>query len=185
MTKANQTTHRVVALGELTREGAATFPGALAARSLYPDSQFDVVLVRGPNRRNDFHVDPYDELFMQLEGTICVVTREDGVGPRRQYVRAGELFLVPAGMPHCPQRPTGTWGVVVEIRRKPGDTEAAEWYCDQCGALIERVTVQSPEMIESLGPLLDQFQASEARRTCRSCGALLAPAAEFVLGETQ
>jgi 3-hydroxyanthranilate 3,4-dioxygenase len=184
MTAPAQPHTGVISVDQLRQEGAAAFADALAARSLYPDSQFEVILVRGPNRRNDFHVDPYDELFLQLEGTIRVDTREPGAGLRHHLVHAGELFLVPAGVPHSPLRPAGTWGIVVEIRRQDGDTEAVEWYCDRCDALIEHVTTQSSEMIASLGQLLKDFQASEERRTCPSCGAVLPEPGPFVLEET-
>ncbi|HET9893407.1 MAG TPA: 3-hydroxyanthranilate 3,4-dioxygenase [Streptosporangiaceae bacterium] len=173
----------IVSIDQLRQAGAEGFGSALAAKSLYPDSQFEVILVRGPNQRNDFHIDPYDELFIQLEGTIRVDTREPGSGPRRNLVQAGELLVVPAGVPHSPLRPAGTWGVVVEIRRAEGDVEAVEWYCDRCDALIEHTDMRSSQMIESLGALLAEFQASEQRRTCRSCGAVLARPGPFVLGE--
>ncbi|GAA0272158.1 3-hydroxyanthranilate 3,4-dioxygenase [Streptomyces polychromogenes] len=175
----------IVPVDELRAAGAAAFPGALAAKALYPDSQFEVVLVRGPNSRNDFHVNPYDELFVQLEGTIRVDTREPGAGLRHNLVHEGELFVVPAGVPHSPLRPAGTWGLVVEIRRAPGETEAVEWYCDHCDAVIERVTMESSEMIGSLMPLLNAFQASEERRTCGACGEVLAQPGPFVLDETE
>lgn len=185
MTHEDRPQSRVVPVDELRAPGAAAFPGALAAKSLYPDSHFEVVLVRGPNQRNDFHVDPYDELFIQLEGTIRVDTREPGAGLHRQLVRAGELYVVPGGVPHSPLRPAGTWGLVVEIRRKPGDVELVEWYCDRCDALIERVSMESSHMIEALGPLLDGFQSSEERRTCEDCGAVLPKPGPFVLDEPE
>jgi 3-hydroxyanthranilate 3,4-dioxygenase len=183
MTVPDQARDHVVAIDHLRREGTA-FADALAAVALYPDSQFEVILVRGPNRRNDFHIDPYDELFIQFEGTIRVDTREPEGGLRRNLIHAGELFLVSAGVPHSPLRPADTWGLVVEIRRGPDDTEGVEWYCHHCCALIEHVTMQSPQMIESLGRLLSEFQASEARRTCRSCGTVLPQPGPFVLDET-
>jgi 3-hydroxyanthranilate 3,4-dioxygenase len=171
----------VVSLDAIRAAGADAFAGALAARSLYPDSQFEVVAVRGPNSRNDFHVDPYDELFLQLEGTIRVDTRDPQDGLRRNLVHQGELFVVPSGTPHSPLRPAGTFGVVVEIRRRPGDVEAVEWYCDKCDALIERSTMESSEMIESLMSLLKAFQASEDRRRCDACGNVLAVPGPFIL----
>jgi 3-hydroxyanthranilate 3,4-dioxygenase len=185
MTEVDRPQDRVVLVNELRKPGAVAFPGALAAKSLYPDSQFEVVLVRGPNQRNDFHVNPYDELFLQLEGTIRVDTRELGTGLHRQLVHAGELYVVPAGVPHSPLRPADTWGLVVEIRREPGDVELVEWYCDQCDALIERISIESSEMIEALGPVLNEFQSSQERRKCPNCGSVLPQPDPFVLGEPQ
>ncbi|MCW2899628.1 MAG: 3-hydroxyanthranilate 3,4-dioxygenase [Streptosporangiaceae bacterium] len=184
MTEHAEERDGIVSVDHLRKAGAEAFPGALAAKTLYPDSQFEVVLVRGPNARNDFHVNPYDELFLQVEGTIRVDTREPRAGLRRNLVHEGELFVVPAGTAHSPLRPEGTWGLVVEIRRRPGDTEAVEWYCDRCDALIERMTMESSQMIESLMPLLNAFQDSAERRTCRSCGTVLAKPGPFVLDES-
>ncbi|MEU9634599.1 3-hydroxyanthranilate 3,4-dioxygenase [Streptomyces tendae] len=185
MTEGIQARPGIVSVEQLRNAGSEAFPGALAAKALYPESEFEVVLVRGPNSRNDFHVNPYDELFLQVAGTIRVDTREQNGSPRRNYVHEGELFMVPAGTPHSPLRPEGTWGIVVEIRRKPGDTELVEWYCDRCDALIERVSMESSQMIESLMPLLNEFQASEDRRTCRSCGHVLAEPGPFELDGTE
>jgi 3-hydroxyanthranilate 3,4-dioxygenase len=169
-----------ISLDRLREAGAPEFGSALAALSLYPDSQFEVILVRGPNRRNDFHVDPYDELFVQLDGTIRVDTREHGQ-VRRHLVRAGEVFLVPGGVPHSPLRPAATWGLVVETRRAHGEEELVEWYCDRCDSLIEWIALASAEMIAALSGVLAEWEASEQRRTCRTCGAVLAPAQTFVL----
>ena len=80
MTEQVEERDGIVSIDELRKAGAEAFPGALAAKALYPDSQFEVVFVRGPNSRNDFHIDPYDELFLQVEGTIRVDTREPGAG---------------------------------------------------------------------------------------------------------
>ncbi|MFD1539804.1 3-hydroxyanthranilate 3,4-dioxygenase [Nonomuraea guangzhouensis] len=168
-------------LVELMGADGGAFAGALAARSLYPDSDFEAITVRGPNRRNDFHTEPYDEFFLQLRGAIQVDTREQGIGLRRHIVREGEAFLVPGGVPHSPHRPAGTLGLVVEIRRRPGDVETAEWWCDSCDSLVERVEMESTEMISSLGPLLEAFNASEQRRTCRNCAAVVPVPEEFVL----
>ena len=36
-------------------------------------------------------------------------------------IREGEVFLLPPEVPHSPQRPAGSVGIVVERRRGPGD----------------------------------------------------------------
>jgi hypothetical protein len=40
-------------------------PGAL----IWEDSQFTAMIIRGPNARRDFHVDPSDEIFYMLRAT--------------------------------------------------------------------------------------------------------------------
>ena len=42
------------------------------------NSGFLVMVVGGPNQRDDFHVNPGEELFYQLEGDIVLKIIEDG-----------------------------------------------------------------------------------------------------------
>ena len=48
---------------------------------LYQGKDFFVMVVGGPNARNDFHVTDSEEYFYQLEGDIVLQTREDPPGP--------------------------------------------------------------------------------------------------------
>src|SRR5438445_9137595 len=91
---------------------------------VWKGSDFQVMVIGGPNQRNDYHVDPSEELFYQLEGDIVLRVIEDG--QRRDLaIREGEMLLLPPLVPHCPVRGSGTIGLVIERPRKPGGTEAA------------------------------------------------------------
>jgi 3-hydroxyanthranilate 3,4-dioxygenase len=73
-----------------------------------------IMVIRGPNARRDFHIDPSDEFFYQLEGDV-VLEYIDGEGARRPgTIRDGEVLLMPANTPHSPQRSAKTVGWVVE-----------------------------------------------------------------------
>src|SRR5262245_6505453 len=48
------------------------FSGPVANKEVFPESEFIYQIVRGPNARNDFHIDPGDEIFCQLKGDITV-----------------------------------------------------------------------------------------------------------------
>ena len=70
------------------------FAPPAANKEVFPESEFIYQIVRGPNARNDFHLDPGDEIFYQLQGDITVRCREaDG---RLRDVRVRELGRVPA-----------------------------------------------------------------------------------------
>ena len=93
------------------------------------------MVIGGPNARNDFHLTNSEEYFYQLEGDIVVRIIEDG-RIRDVPIREGETFLIPGGVPHAPTRPPNTVGVVVELRRPPGETEHMQFYCESCHALV-------------------------------------------------
>src|ERR1700729_890925 len=99
---------------------------------LFENSEFIIMAVGGPNSRKDFHHDPSEELFYQLEGDMVLKTVQEG-RIVDVPIRAGEMFLLPALMPHSPQRPLGSVGVVVERRRSADELDGFSWYCENCG----------------------------------------------------
>ena len=135
--------------------------------------ELKVLVVAGRGPRRDYHVNTVAELFYQLDGDIVVTVREAGQ-VRDVLVRTGELWLAPAGLPHSPQRPVGTVGLVVERAREPDTTEAFRWFCDACGAVVSEIVTAIVDPVELRRAML-AFYASETARTCRSCGQVLRP----------
>src|SRR5438270_8076772 len=77
------------------------------------NSGFMVMVVGGPNQRADYHVNPGEELFYQVEGDIVLKVIQDG--ERCEIpIKQGEIFLLPANVPHSPQRPPNSVGLVIE-----------------------------------------------------------------------
>jgi len=141
---------------------------------VFRDTDFQVMIVGGPNRRNDFHIDPYEELFYQLEGDIVVRIMEEG-GARDVPIRAGEIFLLPPNVPHSPQRGPDTVGMVIERARPAGEMDRFRWYCAACGAVLHEAALHVSDLGKELKPVLEEFQGSTALRTCRKCGTLSPP----------
>ena len=139
---------------------------------LFEDGSFIIMVVGGPNARADFHVDPHDELFFQIEGDIELVVIEAGVR-RRIPIRQGQLYLLPAGVPHSPQRPAGTVGLVVERVRSPGELDGLRWFCASCGSLVHEVRFEMQDIVTQIRGAIDALEANEAARTCGRCGAVL------------
>ncbi len=140
---------------------------------LFHDSEFIVMAVGGPNSRKDFHHDPGEELFFQIEGDMVLRIIQDGRFSDVP-IREGELFLLPPEVPHSPRRPAGTVGIVVERRRSPDESDGFSWYCEQCGnrLYMERVPVRNIET--ELPVILARFSSSVERRTCGVCGTVMA-----------
>jgi 3-hydroxyanthranilate 3,4-dioxygenase len=72
-------------------------------RVIWEDSDFIAFVTRGPNRRKDFHINPGDEIFYQLEGELNLHYLSDGK-PEVAVLEAGDLFLMPERVPHSPRR---------------------------------------------------------------------------------
>jgi len=145
------------------------FEPPVGNKVIWEDSQFTAMIIRGPNARRDFHLDPSDEIFYMLRGSMVLEYMEDGQR-REQVIREGELLLVPALTPHSPHRPAGSWGLVVEVKRQPDQTESLLWFCDLCNAQIHAVTMHVADIETELRGAIEQFDKSLELRTCRSCG---------------
>lgn len=145
------------------------FEPPVGNKVIWEDSQFTAMIVRGPNARRDFHVDPSDEIFFMLRGDMVIEYIRDGARVN-QIIREGEMLLVPALTPHSPHRPADTWGLVVEVKRTPDQTESLRWYCERCDALLHDVTMHVADIERELKAAIDGFDGSVALRTCRACG---------------
>jgi 3-hydroxyanthranilate 3,4-dioxygenase len=149
------------------------FKPPVANKEVFPESEFIFMIIRGPNARNDFHIDPGDEIFYQLKGDITVEFI-DGDGKRQVApVREGEVFLCPAGTPHCPVRPADTWGLVIERKRRSDELDHLVWFCDRCQSRLHEVAFSCENIETQLKEAIDRFNGDQRLRTCRRCGAVL------------
>jgi 3-hydroxyanthranilate 3,4-dioxygenase len=137
---------------------------------LWQDSEFVVMVIGGPNSRRDFHIDPGDEFFFQLEGNM-VLEYMDGDGKRqRAPIDEGAVLMLPANVPHSPQRGTDTVGLVVERVRGPEEPEGFAWYCERCDVKVHEVWKTVGDIVLDLPKVLAEVNASKELRTCGACG---------------
>ena len=150
------------------------FKPPVANKEVFPESEFIFMVIRGPNARNDFHIDPGDEIFYQLRGDITVEFIDADGKRQTAPVREGEVFLCPAGTPHCPVRPPDTWGLVIERKRRADELDRLAWFCDRCQGKLHEVAFSCENIETQLKEAIDRFNGDERLRTCRRCGAVLA-----------
>jgi 3-hydroxyanthranilate 3,4-dioxygenase len=137
---------------------------------IWEDTDFIVTVVGGPNQRTDYHDDPLEEFFFQLQGNMVLRLMEDG-RPRDMPIREGDIFLLPAHVRHSPQRPEpGSVGLVIEYKRPEGALDGFEWYCLDCHARVHRIEVQLKSIVRDLPPLFAQFYGDASLRKCPACG---------------
>jgi 3-hydroxyanthranilate 3,4-dioxygenase len=131
---------------------------------------FLVMMLRGPNTRLDFHIDPGDEFFYQVEGEMELVLKPQG--ERRQVVKIkeGEIFVCPGGLPHSPRRFENTWGLVIERKRRDEEQEEFVWFCEDCDESVLSRVVNQGNIPSQVSAVYGEFNADSKLRTCRACG---------------
>ena len=141
-------------------------------QQIWRDADLMVTVVGGPNRRTDFHDDPVEEFFYQMQGDM-VLKVFDGGEFYDVPLREGDIFMLPPRVRHSPQRPVeGSIGLVVEPKRPDGELDAFEWYCFDCGSLVHRVEVLLQSIVLDLPPLFNAFYGDQSLKTCPNCGSV-------------
>ena len=136
---------------------------------VYEDAEFVVMVVGGPNTRSDYHIDPGDEFFYQIEGEMVLKVIDQGK-PADIPIKAGEIFLLPSNVPHSPQRPADTIGLVIERKRLPGELDGFAWYCPQCCTKLYEEFFQVENIVTQLPPIFERFYSKQENSTCGRCG---------------
>jgi len=173
---------------------AEEFTPPVMNKQFYKEADDVIVFVStGPNTRNDYHVNPTEELFFQLKGDIVVRIRpsvyEGGEDKHRDVViREGEMWLCPRWVPHRPQRPADTIGLIVEFPRTHNSEKVLDdglrWYCPECDHLVHEAKFHLKHIDKDLHIAMDGFwNGPEAGRKCSNCSYVITRAPEFTFPE--
>ena len=146
--------------------------GAVGNKEVFKGSDFIYQIIKGPNARNDFHIDPWDEIFFQMKGHIYVHVIEEG-REKRIRINEGELFLLPKNIYHSPRRPPGSVGLVVERPRQENELDGAAWFCEKCHHKLHEVKFWCDDIEKTLPEVIRKFNDSPELRTCGKCGSVL------------
>jgi 3-hydroxyanthranilate 3,4-dioxygenase len=143
-------------------------------RVLWQDSESIAFLSSGRKERWDFHVDPADEVTLQLTGVQNLVYRDEAGHERTAVIKAGQILLCPAGVPHSPRLEADSWFIVFERKRRPGEIDHFKWFCNKCGEKVyETTAVVGDYRADPVGQVYRQFSSDENLRTCKSCGTII------------
>ncbi len=150
-------------------------------KNLYTEAgDYIVMVVAGPNARKDYHYNETEELFYQLEGDILVKIQEDGKAVDVP-IKAGEMFLLPAKVPHSPIRSEGSIGLVIERVRKGSDMQdGLMWFCENCNHKLHDTYFPLTNIEKDFIPRFKAFYGSETLRTCDNCGTVMDTDPRFV-----
>lgn len=150
-------------------------------KNLYADAgDYIVMIVGGPNARKDYHFNETEELFYQLEGDINVRIQEDNKAVDIP-IKEGEMFLLPARVPHRPERPAGSVGLVIECKRLEQETlDGLIWFCDNCNTKLHEYRFHLDNIEKDFLPRFREFYGSTEFRTCKKCGTVMEADKRFV-----
>ncbi|WP_299552701.1 3-hydroxyanthranilate 3,4-dioxygenase [Seonamhaeicola sp.] len=143
-------------------------------KCVWKDGEYIVMVVGGPNSRKDYHYNETPEFFYQVEGDMVLKIINKGK-PEDVHIKEGDIYLLPAKVPHSPQRSADTVGLVIEYPRSKKMKDALEWYCENCDNLLYRKKFKLDDIETDMPVIFDKFYSSEKKRTCKKCGTKMEP----------
>tara|TARA_B100001173_G_C15915081_1_gene515870 strand:+ start:52 stop:585 length:534 start_codon:yes stop_codon:yes gene_type:complete len=142
-------------------------------KNLYIESgDYIVMIVAGPNARNDYHYNETEELFYQIEGDIIVKTQQDGEMVTYE-IKEGEIFLLPPKIPHSPVRPENSIGLVIERKRSDNHKDGLMWFSETANELLYEEYFQLTDVEKDFFPVFKRFYSNEKLRTCPKTGEIM------------
>ncbi|CAL8255292.1 unnamed protein product [Lota lota] len=126
--------------------------------------QLNIMFVGGPNTRKDYHIEEGEEIFYQLKGDMCLKIVENGIH-KDVHIKEGQMFLLPARIPHSPQREANTVGLVVERRRLPTEMDCLRYYVDDSTDILFEKWFYCQNLGTQLVPVIKEFFASKQYQT--------------------
>lgn len=91
------------------------------------------------------------------------------------WIREGEVYLHPGGIPHSPIRFADTIGLVIERRRAESDTDLVKWYCQRCSFLLHEKSFYCKDIEVQLADIVSNYASNIHLRTCQRCHYLNPP----------
>lgn len=137
---------------------------------VYQDTDFMIMIIGSPNIRDDYHINRTEEFFYQIQGEMNLRIRSEGK-PKDIIIKEGEMFLLPPSVPHSPQRPEGSVGMVIERHRGEGQLDGFQWFCKSCNERLYEEFFPLENIVEQLPPLFERFYSDPEKHTCKKCGA--------------
>lgn len=143
-------------------------------RVLWQDSESLAFLSHGRKERLDFHIDPSDEVTLQLSGEQHLHYLTPDGEKKIAVIRAGQMLLCPGGVPHSPRVSEDAWFIVFERKRRPGEEDRFVWFCERCGEKVHETAVPVGDYRQDpVSQVHNRFYADESLRTCKSCGSVI------------
>lgn len=143
-------------------------------RQIWEDREFMVTVVGGPNARTDYHINEGEEFFYQVEGDIVLRVLQDGK-PHDIAIREGDIFLLPPNVPHSPQRPANTVGLVIERKRLPHEQDTFLFICETCYAPLFHESFHLTNIVTQLAPVFERYRSNPDNQRCKKCGHVSTP----------
>lgn len=142
-------------------------------KCVFSGNDFFVMCIGGPNNRTDYHINQTEEWFYQHKGDMVLKIVDETTTPptfKDILIEEGSMFLLPANIPHSPQRFENTLGLVIERTRVGANAvdDKLRWYCDECKGIVYEESFLCADVVEQLKAIINKYHSGDKK--CPHCG---------------
>lgn len=134
---------------------------------LYSGTQLKIMIVGGPNERDDFHLEEGEEFFYQLSGNMNLDVMQLGKRTRLPILQ-GQIFILPPKIPHSPQRYSNTIGLVIERARAKSEADVLRWYLPKSNRILYQETFHCTDLGTQIKSVIERFMAMSESKLLHS-----------------
>jgi 3-hydroxyanthranilate 3,4-dioxygenase len=77
--------------------------------------------------------------------------------------------MLPARVPHSPQRYENSVGLVIEHKRAPEMEDGFQWYCPKCHDLLYQKFIHVHDIVQQLPEVFNNFYNNDQNSFCDRC----------------
>tara|TARA_B100000073_G_scaffold128419_1_gene105146 strand:- start:420 stop:722 length:303 start_codon:yes stop_codon:yes gene_type:complete len=88
-------------------------------------------------------------------------------------IKEGEMFLLPAKIPHSPIRSKGSIGLVIERKRNKQDKDGLMWFSETANVLLYEEYFHLTNIEKDFLPVFKRFYSDKKLRTCPKTGEVM------------
>jgi 3-hydroxyanthranilate 3,4-dioxygenase len=86
-------------------------------------------------------------------------------------IKEGEMYLLPAKIPHSPSRKADTVGLVIERKRaNSGGKDGLLWFCNNCNHLLYEVYFGLENIEKDFIKHFNFYNENQELHVCKNCG---------------
>ena len=150
---------KILNLNDYIDENRSTLKPPVSNKLMFDSSRLKIMIVGGPNQRDDYHIEKGEELFFQLQGNMDLDIMDNNKF-KRIRISQGEMFVLPPCIPHSPQRYANSIGLVFERVRYKEEYDALRWYIPNSNNILYEEIFTCTDLGTQLKPIIERYQQS-------------------------
>jgi 3-hydroxyanthranilate 3,4-dioxygenase len=164
----------VMPIVNLLAEGQKLAAAGKRVSVLWQHDDILAFIARGREYRSEFHINPSDETMYMIKGEMRLHHRSAEGKEEISVIPEGAMIYTPAGTPHSPRFAPDAFALISERKRRKGEIDHFQWYCQKCDALLHEESFIVRDYAEDpVSKAYKRFFDSDEFRTCKKCGEIM------------